>query len=109
MRKKPNRTKSTALSFYVSDLMSSLIHERADECGLSLTAYLTLCAIGKEIVRIDGLDDFIKALKATGNNLNQLTTLANMNRISTVDLSECKKLYADIQKSLKEILERSKY
>ncbi len=46
--------------------------------------YLTACALEKEIVRVDGLDDLLSELKAQGRNLNQLTTLANMGRISVL-------------------------
>ena len=35
-------------------------------------------------IRIDGLDDLLSELKAQGRNLNQLTTLANMGRISVL-------------------------
>ena len=46
------------------------------------TDYLTTCALGKGIVRVEGLDDLLSELKAQGRNLNQLTTLANMGRIT---------------------------
>ena len=58
------------------------IHQRAKAAGMTVTNYLTTCALGKEIVRVDGLDDLLSELKAQGRNLNQLTTLANMGRIS---------------------------
>ena len=53
------------------------------------------------------LTEFTKALKAQGNNLNQLTTLANMGRITAVNVQEACALYADIQRSLKTLLERT--
>ena len=84
MSKKPNRTKSVPLTFYVTEADSQRIHRKAEACGVSLTKYLTDCAVGKEIIRIDALTEFTKALKAQGNNLNQLTTLANMGRITAV-------------------------
>ena len=33
---------------------------------------------------MDGLDDLLSELKAQGRNLNQLTTLANMGRLSVL-------------------------
>ena len=107
MSKKPNRTKSVPLTFYVTEADSRRIHQKAEACGVSLTQYLTDCAVGKEIVRIDALTEFTKALKAQGNNLNQLTTLANMGRITAVNVREACALYADIQRSLKTLLERT--
>ena len=60
------------------------IRQRARAVGMTVTDYLTTCALGKEIVRIDGLDDLLSELKAQGRNLNQLTTLANMGRITVL-------------------------
>ncbi len=60
------------------------IRQRAKAAGMTVTNYLTTCALGKEIVRIDGLDNLLSELKAQGRNLNQLTTLANMGRITVL-------------------------
>jgi len=60
------------------------IHQRAKAAGMTVTDYLTACALGKEIVRVEGLDDLLSELKAQGRNLNQLTTLANMGRLSVL-------------------------
>ena len=59
-----------------------VINQRAKAAGMTVTDYLTTCALGKEIVRVDGLDALLSEMKAQGRNLNQLTTLANMGRIS---------------------------
>ena len=58
------------------------IRQRAKTAGMTVTDYLTTCALGKKIVRVGGLDDLLSELKAQGRNLNQLTTLANMGRIT---------------------------
>ena len=60
------------------------ITQRAKSAGMTVTDYLTTCALGKEIVRINGLDDLLSELKAQGGNLNRLTTLANMGRLSVL-------------------------
>ena len=60
------------------------IRQRAKAAGMTVTDYLTTCALGKEIVRVDGLDDLLSELKAQGRNLNQFTTLANMGRITVL-------------------------
>lgn len=61
------------------------IHQRARAAGMTVTNYLTTCALGKEIVRVDGLDNPLSELKAQGRNLNQLTTLANMGLLTSHD------------------------
>lgn len=60
------------------------LQARAHEANMTLTNYLIICGLGQEIVRIDGLDNLLSELKAQGRNLNQLTTLANMGRISVL-------------------------
>ena len=61
-----------------------VIHQRARAASMTITNYLTTCALGKEIVRVEGLDNLLSELKAQGRNLNQLTTLANMRRITVL-------------------------
>ena len=60
------------------------ITQRAKTAGMTVMDYLTTCALGKEIVRVDGLNDLLSELKAQGRNLNQLTTMANMGRLSVL-------------------------
>ncbi len=60
------------------------IQRRARSAGMTVTDYLTACALGREIVRVEGLDDLLSELKAQGRNLNQLTTLANMGRLTVL-------------------------
>ena len=49
---------------------------------MTMTDYIVQCALGKEIVQVEGLDEILSELKAQGRNLNQLATLANMRRVS---------------------------
>ena len=106
MKKKANRTKPIPLSFYVTEANAATIRGKAKAAGMDLTKYLTACAVGKEIVHIGGLGDFTRALRQHGTNLNQLATLANLGRIGSVNVSETYALYLEIQKQLKDILER---
>ncbi len=48
------------------------IEQRAIDAGMTVTDFLTTCALGKKIVRVDGLDTILAELKAQGRNLNQL-------------------------------------
>jgi hypothetical protein len=106
LNNKTNRKKPIPLTFYVTEEDSTLIHHKAREAGMSLTKYLTACAVGKEIVQLGNLNEFTRKLKAQGTNLNQLATLANMGRVTSVNLGEVRDLYRSIQQTLKEILER---
>ena len=57
---------------------------------LSLSEYMIKQGLDKDIVKIDGLNKFTTELRRIGNNINQLTYLANSQRIYTVDLSNIK-------------------
>lgn len=106
MSNKPKRRKPIPITFRVTERDAETIRKKAKSTEMDLTKYLTTCAVGKEIKRIDGINDFISELRQQGTNLNQLTTLSNMGRISAVNLSETYELYLEIQKILKEILEK---
>ena len=56
----------------------------ARDANMTLTNYLIICGLGQEITRVEGLDALLSELKAQGRNLNQLTTLANMGRITVL-------------------------
>lgn len=78
------RKKTEIITARMTSADKQAIHQRAKAAGMTVTDYLIACALGKEIVRVDGLDDLLSELKAQGRNLNQLTTLANMGRISVL-------------------------
>lgn len=106
MSNKPKRRKPIPITFRVTERDAETIRKKAKSAEMDLTKYLTTCAVGKDIKRIDGINDFISELRQQGTNLNQLTTLSNMGRISVVNLSKTYELYLEIQKILKEILEK---
>ncbi len=70
------------------------LQQRAQDANMTLTDYLCICGLGKEIVRVEGLDGVLSELKAQGRNLNQLTTLANMGRLTVLRGDELIKSYA---------------
>ena len=106
LKKKANRKKSIPLTFYVTKENEEIIRQNAKSADMNLTEYLTACAVGKNIVHIDGLNEFTRTLKQQGTNLNQLATLANMGWIQSVNVSDTYELLLDIHKLLKKILER---
>lgn len=76
------------------------LQQRAQDANMTLTDYLCICGLGKEIVQVDGLDDVLTELKTQGRNLNQLTTLANMGRIQVLRSDELIDRYADLCQKL---------
>ncbi len=57
----------------------------------------------KDIVVIDGVKELQQELKRIGNNLNQLTTRANLGQLTTVNLRGTKEELAKIHDVLSEI------
>ncbi len=79
------------------------ITNRANRTNRSTSQFLIDCAMNRKIVVIDDLAPMISELKAIGNNLNQLTILANMNRLNTVNLAETNQTLLAIHKQLAEL------
>ena len=80
------------------------IQERAKAAGLTVTDYLCYSGLAKEIVRVEGLEQVLSELKAQGRNLNQLTTLANMGRVTAVKGDALAENYGKIYEQLRELL-----
>ena len=80
------------------------IRAKAQELHLTVTDYLCLCGLGKRIVRVDGLDQVLSELKAQGRNLNQLTTLANMGKITLVYGDRLAESYGQVSEQLRQLL-----
>ncbi|MCI9577994.1 MAG: plasmid mobilization relaxosome protein MobC [Oscillibacter sp.] len=80
MRKK----KTAIITARMMPEVKQRLQERAQDAHMTLTNYLIICGLGQEIVRVEGLDAVLSELKAQGRNLNQLTTLANMGRLTVL-------------------------
>lgn len=75
------KRKTEIVTIRMTPTMKSLVQHLSRKAGMTVTDYMTVCALGKEIVRVDGLDAVLSELKAQGRNLNQLTALANMGKL----------------------------
>ena len=96
--------KSEIITLRVTPRTKDRIRTKAAELGLTVTDYLCLCGLGKKIVRVNGLDQVLSELKAQGRNLNQLTTLANMGKVTVVYGDRLAERYSQISEQLRELL-----
>ena len=94
------RKKTAIITARMTPGIKDLIQHQAKQAGMTVTDYIITCALGKEIVRVDGLDEILAEVKAQGRNLNQLTTLANMGRIQVLRSDELIDSYADLCQKL---------
>ena len=96
--------KTEIITLRVTPRIKKAIQERAKAAGLTVTDYLCYSGLGKEIVRVEGLDKVLSELKAQGRNLNQLTTLANMGRVTVIKGHTLAENYGKIYEQLRELL-----
>lgn len=99
-RSSMQRKKTAIITARMTPGIKDLIQHQAKQAGMTVTDYIITCALGKEIVRVDGLDEILAEVKAQGRNLNQLTTLANMGRIQILRSDELIDSYADLCQKL---------
>ena len=98
--------KEQEIKFRVSNEEYLKINHYAQEARLSVSAYLRKRALGKKVVVIDGLKDFSYQLRKIGNNINQLTNLANEGRIYSIDLLAVKEKIQQLWKELRFFVEQ---
>ncbi len=96
--------KTEIITLRVMPQVKERIRAKAREVNLTVTDYLCLCGLGKRIVRVDGLDKVLSELKAQGRNLNQLTTLANMGKVTVIYGDRLAESYAQISEQLRQLL-----
>ena len=72
---------------------------------MSQSDYVVSCCLGKKIIILDGLKEILRQQKAIGNNLNQLTVLANMGKVQFANLDTAAQEFARINTSLRELQE----
>ena len=94
--------KDKIITIRVNEKEEKLI-ERSEVAKLSLSEYLIEQGLDKDIVIVDGLNEVISELRRIGNNINQLTYLANSGRIYTVDLSEVKQKIGKVWNVINEL------
>ena len=75
---------------------------------MTLTDYLIICGLGQEIIQVEGLDAVLTELKAQGRNLNQLTTLANMGRLTVLRADDLADRYTALCEQVSRLTEVTK-
>lgn len=77
-------------AFRVDASTLNTMKQKAKNARLTLTDLIVLSVTCKQIITVPDLIETRKELYAIGRNLNQLTMLANMGRITVVDLADMK-------------------
>ena len=96
--------KTEIITLRVTPQVKERIRAKAQELSLTVTDYLCLCGLGKRIIWVERLDKALSELKAQGRNLNQLTTLANMGKVTVVYGDRLAESYAQVSEQLYQLL-----
>ena len=101
------RKRNTTIAIRCTEEENRRVHELAKRHGLKLNDFIMRCALGKKIVVANGIDEIVRQQKAIGRNLNQIATLANMDRLTAVNfqplLDEHRKVTELIGQLLREV------
>lgn len=100
--------KTEIITARMTPVIKDIIQHLASRAGMTVTDYIITCALGKEIVRVDGLDEILSGLKSQGRNLNQLTTLANMGHLTILQSQELIDVYSELYWQVEKLCERVK-
>lgn len=97
------KKKTAIVTARMTPKVKEQLQQRAKDAELTLTDYLCICGLGQKIVQVEGLDEVLSELKAQGRNLNQLTTLANMGKVTVLRSDELIDKYTDLCQKLARI------
>ena len=100
------RKRNISIPIRVTEKELSVIDKKASKARLTRTEYLITCALGKDITLIEDLKPILADLRRIGNNLNQLTRLANMGKIQGVNLDECAEMLERTYEAIHELAKR---
>lgn len=101
--------KDTTFSIRIASGDLDIIKKKARQARLSQSDYVTRCCLGRQVVVIDDLKEAAKQLRAIGNNLNQLTALVNMGRVSVTNLDGMAQELAAVSSALRTVQERGRW
>ena len=98
------KKKTAILTARLTPAEKAAIERRAKQANMTVTDYIVKSALGKNVRQTDELAPILSELKAQGRNLNQLTTLANMGKITVVYGDRLTESYGRISEQLRQLL-----
>lgn len=80
------------------------IYNKARQHSLTLSDFVLRSALDKKIIVAEGINEIVKQQKAIGRNLNQIATLANMDRLTVVNLGQLLNEHTNVTTMIGELL-----
>lgn len=75
---------------------------------MNISQYVSLSALGRDIIVIEDLKELTHQLSKVGNNLNQITMLAHKGKVTCIGLAAVKKVVNEIWQLLNSLTEQIK-
>lgn len=99
-------SKDKKINIRLTEQEKNLIEKKAKKCNMTITKFILSSCLKDKTIIINGLDKIDIELRRIGNNINQLTRLANERAITTVDLKELRMGVINIWQLLKQLAQK---
>ena len=98
--------KDKKINIRLSEKEKSIIEVKAKKLNMTITKFIISSCLKDKIVIVNGLDKVGTELRRIGNNINQLTRLANEKIITVIDLKELRMDVNNIWQLLKQLVQK---
>ena len=98
--------KDKKINIRLTEKEKSIIEAKAKKLNMTITKFIISSCLKDKIVIINGLDKVDTELRRIGNNINQLTRLANEKIITVIDLKELRMEVNNIWQLLKQLVQK---
>ena len=98
--------KDKKINIRLTEKEKSIIEPKAKKLNMTLTKFIVSSCLKDKIVIVNGLDKVDSELRRIGNNINQLTRLANEKIITVIDLKELRMEVNNIWQLLKQLVQK---
>ncbi len=106
MKRGGEMNKTRRINLRVTENEYQKIVGKAKKANLSISRYVSLSALDKEIIFFDDIKRMNHELSKIGNNLNQLTVLAHQGKIKEVNLTKTREAFSGLWDELCKLVKR---
>ena len=99
-------TKDKKINIRLTEKEKNIIESKAKKLNMTITKFIVSSCLKDKIVIVNGLDKVDTELRRIGNNINQLTRLANEKIITVIDLKELRMEVNNIWQLLKQLVQK---
>ena len=98
--------KDKKINIRLTEKEKSIIESKAKKLNMTITKFIVSSCLKDKFVIINGLDKVDTELRRIGNNINQLTRLANEKIITVINLKELRMEVNNIWQLLKQLIQK---